>query len=80
MEFSTGYSRQCLSGCPEFSSGHAGMENWNQDYPERFCNFCLLYIISGVGVDCGHGPSEVNRKVRVIGPNAPVMGSVGKHV
>ena len=23
---------------------HAGMENWNQDHPERYSNFCGLYI------------------------------------
>ena len=22
----------------------AGMENWNQDHPERYSNFCGLYI------------------------------------
>ena len=25
-------------------SEEAGMENWNQDHPERYSNFCGIYI------------------------------------
>ena len=38
------------------------------------------YIKNLRGAESGHGPGEVDRKVRVIGPATPVMESGGKHV
>ena len=38
------------------------------------------YIQNFRGAESGRGPGEVDGKVRVIGPAAPVMESGGKHV
>ena len=54
------------------------MENWNQDHPERYSNFCGY--INFRGAENGRGPGEVDGKVRVIGPAAPVMESGRKDV
>ena len=60
------------------------MENWNQDLPERYSVTAISadYIKNFVGMENGHGPGEVDGKVRVmvIGLAALVMESGGKHV
>ena len=46
-----------------------GMENWNQDHPERYNNFCGLFI-KFQATECGPGPA------RVIGPAPPRSSKV----
>ena len=55
---------------PIVSELEAGMENWNQDHPERYSNFCGLYIKFQGHRKCS-GPGEVDGKAGSLAPLPP---------